>query len=223
MGCERVGSLCLQQMTAVLCDPQTPASLGTPMFLPDFSGTAAAAAAAAIENQFLAPGSPQRHSMLEQQFQQQLMQRLQGLSGYGQPRPPPYALASLYPPPPTAASLFPPSQPLSFQTSPVMPHRQISVVEDSNSHLIRPLEPEPVASSASGTTMESASGSPSVKNQLTSAMITLRVDDTSSPRRTTSMSNGPPFITRTTSEKVPNRSELMSQVQRTVWARHTTK
>ncbi|XP_018565936.1 capon-like protein isoform X2 [Anoplophora glabripennis] len=34
--------------------------------------------------------------------------------------------------------------------------------------------------------------------------------------------NGPP-ITRSTSEKVPNRSELMSQVQRTAWARHTTK
>lgn len=32
-----------------------------------------------------------------------------------------------------------------------------------------------------------------------------------------------PTITRTTSEKVPNRSELMSQVQRTAWARHTTK
>lgn len=34
--------------------------------------------------------------------------------------------------------------------------------------------------------------------------------------------NGP-GITRSTSERVPNRSELMSQVQRTVWARHTTK
>lgn len=32
-----------------------------------------------------------------------------------------------------------------------------------------------------------------------------------------------PSITRSTSEKVPNRSELMSQVQRTAWARHTTK
>lgn len=34
---------------------------------------------------------------------------------------------------------------------------------------------------------------------------------------------GRPVITRSTSEKVPNRSELMSQVQRTAWARHTTK
>lgn len=29
-------------------------------------------------------------------------------------------------------------------------------------------------------------------------------------------------ITRSTSEKVPNRSELMSQVQRQNWSRHTT-
>ncbi|XP_017769172.1 PREDICTED: capon-like protein [Nicrophorus vespilloides] len=35
--------------------------------------------------------------------------------------------------------------------------------------------------------------------------------------------NSVPTITRSTSEKVPNRSELMSQVQRTAWARHTTK
>lgn len=42
----------------------------------------------------------------------------------------------------------------------------------------------------------------------------LRIDDF--PR------NVPP-IQRSTSEKVPNRSELMSQVQRTAWARHTTK
>lgn len=33
----------------------------------------------------------------------------------------------------------------------------------------------------------------------------------------------PSTITRTTSEKVPNRSQLMSEVQRTAWARHTTK
>lgn len=33
----------------------------------------------------------------------------------------------------------------------------------------------------------------------------------------------PSFITRSTSEKVPNRSQMMSHVQRTQWARHTTK
>lgn len=34
--------------------------------------------------------------------------------------------------------------------------------------------------------------------------------------------NGP-GITRSKSEKVPNRSQLMAEVQRTTWARHTTK
>ncbi|XP_016657192.1 capon-like protein isoform X2 [Acyrthosiphon pisum] len=37
----------------------------------------------------------------------------------------------------------------------------------------------------------------------------------------TVLGNGP--ITRSTSEKVPNKSNLMSQVHRTTWARHTTK
>lgn len=40
-------------------------------------------------------------------------------------------------------------------------------------------------------------------------------------KTTTVVGNGP--ITRTTSEKVSNKSNLMSQVQRTTWARHTTK
>ena len=34
--------------------------------------------------------------------------------------------------------------------------------------------------------------------------------------------NGP-FITRSTSEKMPHRNEILAQVQRTAWARHTTK
>lgn len=40
-------------------------------------------------------------------------------------------------------------------------------------------------------------------------------------KTTTVVGNGP--ITRSTSEKVPNKSNLMSQVHRTTWARHTTK
>jgi hypothetical protein len=65
------------------------------------------------------------------------------------------------------------------------------------------------------------------QNQLAatlSSMVSLRVsggEDSTNKRG--GLSNGPPFITRSTSEKVPNRSELMSQVQRTGWARHTTK
>lgn len=40
-------------------------------------------------------------------------------------------------------------------------------------------------------------------------------------KTTNVVGNGP--ITRSTSEKVPNKSNLMSQVHRTTWARHTTK
>lgn len=73
----------------------------------------------------------------------------------------------------------------------------------------------------------SAQTSKKEQNQLSAAlssMVSLRVsgvDDSGSKRG--GLANGPPFITRSTSEKVPNRSELMSQVQRTAWARHTTK
>lgn len=42
-------------------------------------------------------------------------------------------------------------------------------------------------------------------------------------RLTDEMPLNGPGITRSTSERVPNRSGLMSQVQRTTWARHTTK
>jgi carboxyl-terminal PDZ ligand of neuronal nitric oxide synthase protein len=65
------------------------------------------------------------------------------------------------------------------------------------------------------------------QNQLAStlsSMVSLRVsgcEEGASKRG--GLANGPPFITRSTSEKVPNRSELMSHVQRTAWARHTTK
>lgn len=52
-------------------------------------------------------------------------------------------------------------------------------------------------------------------DEASSMMSSLRVND--------DFRSNVPTITRSTSEKVPNRSELMSQVQRTAWARHTTK
>ncbi|XP_017843375.2 capon-like protein isoform X2 [Drosophila busckii] len=51
--------------------------------------------------------------------------------------------------------------------------------------------------------------------------VQLRVTDEMGHQR--KLSATPSFITRSTSEKVPNRSQMMSQVQRTLWARHTTK
>lgn len=54
--------------------------------------------------------------------------------------------------------------------------------------------------------------------------VTLRVtDETGNITNAKKLPATPSFIQRSTSEKVPNRSQIMSQVQRTTWARHTTK
>lgn len=52
--------------------------------------------------------------------------------------------------------------------------------------------------------------------------VTLKVTDEAG-NITRKLPAQPSFITRSTSEKVPNRSQMMSHVQRTQWARHTTK
>ncbi|XP_058829869.1 uncharacterized protein LOC131689086 isoform X2 [Topomyia yanbarensis] len=54
------------------------------------------------------------------------------------------------------------------------------------------------------------------------SLVTLKITDESGVV-TRRLPATPSFITRSTSEKVPNRSQIMSQVQRTQWARHTTK
>lgn len=51
--------------------------------------------------------------------------------------------------------------------------------------------------------------------------VTLKVTDEAGNIR--KLPAQPSFITRSTSEKVPNRSQMMNHVQRTQWARHTTK
>lgn len=54
--------------------------------------------------------------------------------------------------------------------------------------------------------------------------VTLKVtDESGNITNTRKLSATPSYITRSTSEKVPNRSQIMSEVQRTTWARHTTK
>ena len=246
------------------------------------------------------PGSPQqRHSLLqhqnstpsiftlnfpsmactpEQQFQQQLLQRLQSLSGTytNQVRPSqqqqfPLAspsgiyqqtgLAGLYTPQqqtqtsPTHLG-YRVSHTPSYTSSPVLSQRSRQAApqpdlqasgEEEPTQFIRPLSHS--GSDSGGRTEEvllldpslpaankrqqqnQDSGNPQVnkkdQNQLAatlSSMVSLRVSGVEdSTNRRGGLSNGPPFITRSTSEKVPNRSELMSQVQRTAWARHTTK
>lgn len=54
--------------------------------------------------------------------------------------------------------------------------------------------------------------------------VTLKVtDESGNITNHRKLSATPSYITRSTSEKVPNRSQVMSEVQRTTWARHTTK
>ena len=54
--------------------------------------------------------------------------------------------------------------------------------------------------------------------------VTLKVtDESGNVTNQRKLPAQPSFITRSTSEKVPNRSQMMSHVQRTQWARHTTK
>ncbi|XP_063245002.1 carboxyl-terminal PDZ ligand of neuronal nitric oxide synthase protein-like isoform X1 [Bacillus rossius redtenbacheri] len=210
------------------------------------------------------PGSPQqRHSLLqgpqpgvysslsypptqEQTFQQQLLQRLQALSGY----PPPASYPAMTPPGgyyqqvPVSPG-FHASRPSSYAGSPVLPHRQSRPMDDARddrAQFIRPLSQVGTLTAADGdgrvrvivpvpageagdhqraSTPTGATRKLQQRNgpaeQLAATLATLRPSSGEGERR------GPPPITRSTSEKVPNRSELMSQVQRTLWARHTTK
>ncbi|PNF38859.1 hypothetical protein B7P43_G10202 [Cryptotermes secundus] len=260
-----------------------------------------------IENRSTAtaflPGSPQRqHSLLqhqnsspgiftlsfpsttttctpEQQFQQQLLQRLQCLSGSytNQVRPSQQQQFSLVSPAgvyqqPGLAGLYAPqqqtqvsptqlsyrvSQTPSYTSSPVLSQRPRQAPlqsdtqatgEEERTQFIRPLShsgsdsggraeeaprlepPPPGPNKRQQQNQDSGSAEISKKeqNQLASAlssMVSLRVSgsEESAASRRGGLANGPPFITRSTSEKVPNRSELMSHVQRTAWARHTTK
>ncbi|XP_014261681.1 capon-like protein isoform X2 [Cimex lectularius] len=99
----------------------------------------------------------------------------------------------------------------SFPGTPVMPHRAPQTPPESRAemkddHFIRPLD----ADCDDQQTQPSHSSGAAAR--LSTDLNSLRLQDAR-----------PSFIQRSTSEKVPNRSELMSQVQRTAWARHTTK
>ncbi|XP_067645090.1 putative uncharacterized protein DDB_G0277255 isoform X1 [Eurosta solidaginis] len=83
-------------------------------------------------------------------------------------------------------------------------------------------------SSRSSSTLDSTSpSSPRMRsgnNEQRFNTVTLKVtDEAGNVTNQRKISATPSFIQRSTSEKVPNRSQIMSQVQRTAWARHTTK
>ncbi|XP_053953151.1 hybrid signal transduction histidine kinase A [Anastrepha ludens] len=83
-------------------------------------------------------------------------------------------------------------------------------------------------SSRSSSTLDSTSPSSprirSANNEPRFNTVMLKVtDEAGNVTNQRKLSATPSFIQRSTSEKVPNRSQIMSQVQRTAWARHTTK
>lgn len=77
----------------------------------------------------------------------------------------------------------------------------------------------------SDSTRSDSSSSPlKLSDQRLNNTVMLKVtDEAGNVTNTRKISATPSFIQRSTSEKVPNRSQMMSQVQRTQWARHTTK
>lgn len=109
------------------------------------------------------------------------------------------------------------AQPPPFQLTPVLKRPEKKVTLSSAS---------PSCSSQTSGSLRSDS------NRSNPNMVTLKITDeeghSHSPKRSSSqmpqpLSATPSFITRSTSEKVPNRSQMMQQVHRTTWARHTTK
>lgn len=136
----------------------------------------------------------------------------------------------------------------SYSNSPITDEMRMSMEKNLNAfdeQLIKAISNGNIAASGS---RENSRSSSTVESPLTSmGRSTSNVNNnndispstSSSPRFNTVMlkvtdeagnvtnqrklSATPSFITRSTSEKVPNRSQIMSQVQRTAWARHTTK
>lgn len=258
-----------------MCDPQTP-SLGS-LYLSDYPDLEALRQLASqggldtrnINQSYLqggVPGSPRQQrnvlpnvfnfGLSDQQFQSQLLQRLQNIN-------PPFRQSQYYPTqvggmfsqqnaqqqPSSQQQFFRVSQVPSYAGSPVMPHKKqeseeaspfirplsqmgtitttetdgrtrILVGSDEDPKDLPRLDPPP-----SGVKKKEPSSPGKRQDQLAAALSTLRVspEDEELRRPTSSLMQNGPFITRSTSEKVPNRSELMSQVQRTAWARHTTK
>lgn len=198
----------------------------------------------------------------DQQFQAQLLQRLQSLTGtiantptghqpYAQ-RPLQSAYQShLYAPSPHHQQSVSPtatvssncnraSQPPSYCASPVA-NRSTSGESAVNDGIIKPLSDDhhqvvtvvvdrtAAAEPASPDPAPTVLSPPPPGKQKSLLKVTgaagtggaSKSGGGGGKKTATVVGNGP--ITRSTSEKVPNKSNLMSHVQRTTWARHTTK
>lgn len=183
---------------------------------------------------------------VDQAFENQLLQRLQALGPYQyQTYPQNYLLNNNYtlqPPPQKKLTHSPLAVRQNYGGSPVS-DRRLSPAEEAQQKLIRQSQQrlqqeeevaalersfiKPLSQIGTLTTTDAdgrvrvivpvpGAGSQSTGEDMNNLLSALRLEEGFRSL------NGP-AITRSTSEKVPNRSELMSQVQRTAWARHTTK
>lgn len=190
---------------------------------------------------------------VDQQFQAQLLQRLQSLTGtiantspsgqYQQPGRP-YHQPHLFAPSPHSQPSVSPtvnnrvSQASSYSASPVT-NRSTSGDSATNDGIIKPLSDDHQVTVVVDRTAEEPSPDPAPRPATVLSppppgkqKSLLKVSGSGGAckqpgggggpkKNATVVGNGP--ITRSTSEKVPNKSSLMSQVHRTTWARHTTK
>ncbi|XP_050443996.1 capon-like protein isoform X3 [Adelges cooleyi] len=178
----------------------------------------------------------------DQQFQAQLLQRLQSLTGtitssagnqfqQRMPYQPHLFAPSPHQQPTVSPTVNRVSQASSYAGSPVT-NRSTSGDSAANDGIIKPLSDDHQVTVVVDRTVEDSVSVPDTPVLAPpppgKQKSLLKVSGSSGASRlaggkktTTVVGNGP--ITRTTSEKVPNKSNLMSQVQRTAWARHTTK
>lgn len=105
---------------------------------------------------------------------------------------------------------------------PVNPNEQLEVSKLANRKSASFLELSGSASNDGSSRNVSILKESKEKKSSIPSLVTLKVTDECGTV-TRRLPATPSFITRSTSEKVPNRSQIMSQVQRTQWARHTTK
>lgn len=232
-----------------MCDLPTPSS-GPTSYLPDLPPPSPRLRASYHMPMNFDFNFNQPAQTADQQFQAQLLQRLQSLTGtianntspsnQYQPRPNAYQPHLFAPSPHQQPSVSPTinrvvSQASSYSASPVT-NRSTSGDSATCDGIIKPLsddhqvvtvvvdrtaEEPPPPSSPADSTPPVLSPPPPGKQHKSLLKVSGAAGKPASKKTTTVVGNGP--ITRSTSEKVPNKSNLMSQVHRTTWTRHTTK
>lgn len=229
----------------MMCDLPTPSSAPA-SYLPDLPPPSPRHRAAYHMPMNFDFNFSQPSQTVDQQFQAQLLQRLQSLTGTiannsstgpYQQRPSSYQPHLFAPSPHQQQPSVSPtinrvSQASSYCASPVTNRstasgdsvtcgdgiikplsdhdHQVTVVVDRTVEELPPPDPSPPVLSP-----------PPPGKQKSLLKVSGGANKPGAKKTTTVVGNGP--ITRSTSEKVPNKSNLMSQVHRTTWARHTTK